>query len=419
MGKQRLRSGRTRGAVVALTAAAAIMAGAAAPAVAGSVPGRAAAAAHPAAELARLARIAVRAGAPGILVRIGDGRGRVITISGQARWTRADGILSPDDEFRMGSNTKTMIATIVLQEVARGKLRLTDLVSRWLPGLIPNGHAITIRMLLNHTSGLFNYIDNPAVLRAFTGQSRRRWTPRELLAAGVKYPPLFHPGARYSYSNTNYVALGLVLKRVTGKSLPELIEQRITGPLHLEHTYLASGTPRSRARHLAAGYEPDAARLRKVLPPGTPRWAHFVGPRRGDWVDTTWVNDSTEWAAGGMISTAGDWARFQTALLSGRLLPSTQLREMRTTVAENPADPHGDRYGLGIERVVTPCGDVWGHDGQAPGYSSWDFADSNGRRTVSVFTNTIFGLKASPRAGAAVGRLLDDAVCVMLGKPLK
>jgi D-alanyl-D-alanine carboxypeptidase len=418
MGKQVLRSRRAGGVVVALTAAA-IVAGAAAPAVAGSVGVRAGAAARPAAELARLARVAVRAGAPGIVVRASDGRGRVITIARQARWTRADGILRPGDEFRMGSNTKTMIATIVLQEVARGKLKLTDPVSKWLPGLIPDGHAITLRMLLNHTSGLFNYIDNPAVLRAFTGQSRRRWTPQELLAAGVKYPPLFRPGARYSYSNTNYVALGLVLERVTGKSLPELIEQRITGPLHLEHTYLASGTPRSRAWDLAAGYEPDAARVRKVLPPGTPRWAHFVGPRRGDWVDTTWVNSTTEWAAGGMISTAGDWARFQSALLSGRLLPPAQLKEMRTTVAENPADPRGDRYGLGIERVVTPCGDVWGHDGQAPGYSSWDFADASGRRTVSVFTTTIFGLKTSPKAGAAVGRLLDDAVCVMLGKPLK
>jgi D-alanyl-D-alanine carboxypeptidase len=395
MGKQGLRSGRARGAVVALTAAAGIMAGVAAPAVAGPAPGRARAVPRPAAELARLARVAVRAGAPRILVRVGDGGGRVLTIARQARWARADGIFRPDDEFRMGSNTKTMIATIVLQEVARGKLRLTDPVSRWLPGLIPDGHAITVRMLLNHASGLFSYIDNPAVLRAFTGQSRRRWTPRELLAAGVRYPPLFRPGARYSYSNTNYVALGLVLERVTRKSLPELIEQRIVGPLGLEHTYLASGTPRSRARHLASGYEPDAARLRKVLPPGTPKWARFAGPRRGD------------------------WARFQSALLSGRLLPAAQLKEMRTTVAENPADPHGDRYGLGIERVVTPCGDVWGHDGQAPGYSSWDFADSSGRRTVSVFTSTIFGLKTSPKAGAAVGRLLDDAVCVMLGKPLK
>jgi D-alanyl-D-alanine carboxypeptidase len=195
MGNHGLTSRRVRRAVLAITAAA-LVAGTAAPAFAaraGSSPAAVHAAPGPAAELARLARAGVRAGTPGILVRVTDGSGGVITIARQARWTRADNVLRPGDEFRMGSNTKTMVATLVLQEVARGKLRLTDPVSKWLPGLIPGGHAITLKMLLNHTSGLVNYIDNPHVLRAFTGQSTRRWTGRGLLAAGVAFPPLFPP----------------------------------------------------------------------------------------------------------------------------------------------------------------------------------------------------------------------------------
>jgi D-alanyl-D-alanine carboxypeptidase len=238
-----------------------------------------------------------------------------------------------------------------------------------------------------------------------------------VLAAAVKHPPLFAPGTQYSYSNTNYIALGLVLEQATGTSLGHLIQDRIARPLHLRHTYLAGASRRAGMTAPAEGYEPDKARLAHLVPPGTPKWVAFAGPARGDWVDTTWVNDSTEWAAGGVVSTAADWARFQSALLSGRLLPPAQLKEMRTTVLEDPAAPHGNRYGLGLERVVTPCGTVWGHDGQVPGYSSWDYANGDGTRTVSVFATTIFGL-AEPKAGAATHKLLDAAICDMLGKPL-
>jgi len=389
--------------------------GAAAAGLAMALPGAASASSRSpqAAQLAALARQEVAAGAPGVIVRVSDGNGPAIEIARQASWTKADGTLTANDQFRMGSNTKTMIATVILQLVAEHRLALTDPVAKWLPGLIPDGHAITIRMLLNHTSGLFNYTQDPAVLKAFTGRDTRAWTPLQLIAAAVRHKPLFAPGKEYSYSNTNYVALGLVAQQVTGKSMGELIQQRIARPLRLKDTYLVTGFPAPDDAGLESGYEPDAARLALLLPSYAPPGTSFAGPARGTWVDTTWINTSTEWAAGGIVSTAADWARFQSALLSGKLLPPAQLKEMETTVSEGPSTP--DQYGLGLEKTVTPCGTVWGHDGQAPGYSSWDYTDSTGHRTASVFVTTIFGL-ATPKAAAATQTLINAAVCTMLGK---
>ncbi len=366
--------------------------------------------------LAGLAQQDVDAGAPGVIVRVDDGSGPAVEVARQAAWTRADHALVASDAFRMGSNTKTMVATVVLQLVAEQRLQLTDPVGKWLPSLIPNGSAITLRMLLDHTSGLFNYANDPEVLKAFTGQDTRQWTPQELIAAAVRHDPLFAPGAQYSYSNTNYVALGLAAEKASGHSLSDLIQQRIADPLHLTHTYLVTGSDEAKTPAPAHGYEPDAAHLAPVLPPGTPAGTAFAGPARPDGhVDTTWINSSTEWAAGGMVSTARDWATFDTALLSGKLLPSAQLKEMQTTVPEEPGNPN--RYGLGLEQVVTPCGTVWGHVGQVPGYSSEDYTDSTGRRTASVFTATIFGL-APPKTGAADQALVNAAVCTMLDRPI-
>jgi D-alanyl-D-alanine carboxypeptidase len=368
------------------------------------------------AQLRQLVAQDVRAGAPGVIVRVDDGRGQVIDIAEQAAWSRRDHILTEDDRFRMGSNTKTMVATVILQLVAEHRLALTDSVDTRLPGLIPDGNNITLRMLLNHTSGLFNYVDDPAVLKAFTGQDTRQWTPEEDLAAAVAHPPLFAPGTQYSYSNTNYIVLGLIAEKVTGEDVADLVQQRIAGPLHLHGTYLIIGADHRDNPTLAHGYEPDAARLAPLLPPGTPAGTAFVGPRRPEgYVDTTDVNMSAEWAAGGMVSTAEDWARFDTALMSGQLLPPAELQQMRTTVSEGTST--ANRYGLGLEQVVTPCGTVWGHVGQVPGYSSEDYTDSTGRRTVSVFTSTIFGL-ANPTTGAADQAVVNAAVCAMLDKPV-
>jgi CubicO group peptidase (beta-lactamase class C family) len=380
-------------------------------------PGDAATTPTPQERLRELVERDVRAGAPGVIVRVDNGSGRVIEIAEQAAWSRRDHLLTAADRFRMGSNTKTMVATVVMQLVAEHRLALTDSVDTRLPGLVPDGQNITLRMLFNHTSGLFNYLNDPAVLKAFTGQDTRVWTPEEVLATAVDHPPLFAPGTQYFYSNTNYLLLGMIAEKVTGESLADLVQQRIAKPLHLRNTYLVTGADHRNNPTLAHGYEPDADRIAALLPPGTPPGTAFAGPSRPHGhVDTTNVNLSTEWAAGAMVSTTQDWARFHTALMSGRLLPPAELQQMKTTVSEGSDTPNR-RYGLGLEQVVTPCGTVWGHDGQVPGYSSEAYTDSTGRRTVSVFTATIFGI-ADPTASAANKAVVNAAICAMLDKPV-
>ena len=368
-----------------------------------------------AAALTSLAQQLVDDGAPGVIVRVDDGSGPTIQIARQAAWTVQDHVLTPADRFHMGSNTKTMVAALVLQLVAAHTLSLDDSVQKWLPGMIPNGSAITIRMLLDHTSGLFNDVDDPGVLKAFTGQDTRIWTPTELLAAAVSHPPLFAPGAEYSYSNTGYVALSLILQKATGQSLATLVEDRIARPLGLTDTYVAAGAPGTADTKLADGYEPDAALLAPLVPAGTPAGTSFAGPARGDYVNTTEINYSTEWGAGDVVSSAADWARFLSAMVSGRLFPSAQVKEMETTVSEGPGTE--ERYGLGLESLVTPCGTVWGNEGQVPGYNSVDYTDGTGTRTVVVLATTIFGL-LEPRTAAANQALINGAVCAMLDRPI-
>src|SRR5689334_8872318 len=181
----------------------------------------------------------VRAGPPGVAVRV-SGPGPSVEIARQAAWTRADHRLSADDQFRMASNTKTMVGTVALQLVAEHRLSLDDKVEKWLPGLVPNGGAITVRMLLNHTSGLPDYIYVPEALLSITGQVPRSWKPEELLALVAGEPPLAPPGASYSYSNTNYIAAGLILERAGRRSLPDLLNERIFRPLGLRDTYFAT-----------------------------------------------------------------------------------------------------------------------------------------------------------------------------------
>jgi D-alanyl-D-alanine carboxypeptidase len=355
--------------------------------------------------LAGLADGLVAAGAPGVVVRVDNGR-RVTELARQARWTVQDHRLRPTDQFRMASNTKTVTATIALQLVAEGTLALADPVEKWLPGAVPNGGAITVEMLLKQTSGLFDYLDDPRLVPLVIGREQHDWQPAELVAVAVEHPPLFAPGERWDYSNTNYTLAGMVLEKASGRTYADLVGQRVIRPLRLTDTRVPTDATFP-GRH-AHGYEPDAEHLAPHLPPGTPPGTGFAGPEHDGRVDVTGIDISPAWAAGGMTSTARDWQRFQSALFSGRLLPREQLRTMLATV---PQGEGADRYGLGVMEISTPCGTVWGHTGGLPGYSSHVFADRTGTRSVTVLT-TRMELFA-PENSAAEKALFNAAVCRM------
>ncbi|MEV6607542.1 serine hydrolase domain-containing protein [Kutzneria sp. NPDC051319] len=366
-------------------------------------------------QLQRLADELLKAGAPGVIVRVDDGHGRPVEIAEQADWTKRDHRLDADDGFRMGSNTKTMMSTLVLQLVAADRLALTDPVEKWLPGQVPDGGAITLKMLLQHTSGLFDYTNDERLLPSVLGRDPHRWTSEELLAIGVSNPPKFPPGTKWEYSNTNYAAIGAVLERVTGRTLADLVRDRIARPLGLSHTYFADDATWF-GPHVH-GYEPDAAHMPQEVPP---EFRDLAGPRRDGHVDVSGSSPSWGGAAGAIVSNAEDWSRFYHALMGGKLLPPKQLAQMRDTVPVFPDQPDGPGYGLGIDTLKTPCGTVWHHDGGLPGYLSANFTDAAGDRTASVLMSTEFfsEFDAEPQLTAAYKALADAAVCTMFNVSL-
>ena len=350
----------------------------------------------------------VAAGAVGALARVRDGRGVVTAVAGQA--DRATGrLLSADDQFEIGSNTKTMMATIVLQLVGEGRLRLTDSVEKLLPGVVPGGEGITVRMLLQHTSGLYNYTDDPDLLKAFFQDPTARHSPEELVAGAMEHPALFEPGARWSYSNTNYLLVGMILQKVTGRSPDRLLQERIARPLGLHRTYLVT--------HLAGDTGPGYAHG---------YFATFTGSGSTPEIrynDVSGWSLSWAWTAGAVVSTAPELSRFLSALLGGELLPAARLADMLTTVPMD--DDGGSGYGLGIARTRTPCGTVWGHTGGTVGHSSHMFGTAGGRRTVVTDSTTIpdglDGPGATDRARAMASAdeaLFLTGLCRMQGRDL-
>jgi len=271
--------------------------------------------------------------------------------------------MAPGDRVRVGSVTKTFVATVVLQLVAEHRLALGDTVSRWLPGLVPNGGNITIEELLQHTSGIYSYTNDPGFLQALLADPTRVWRPTELVRIAVAHPPVFPPGTSFAYSNTDYVLLAMIIQAATGHPVGQELQARIFQPLGLRDTYFPYANPHLRKPY-AHGYA--------LGQPGA------TGP-----ADTTVMSPSWAGAAGAIVSTAADIARFYTALLTGKLLPAAQLQQMMTTTPTG----QGDNYGLGIDSVPLPCGTVWGHTGDFFGYTSNPFTTTDGSSQAVVLVN--------------------------------
>jgi D-alanyl-D-alanine carboxypeptidase len=302
----------------------------------------------------------VAAGAAGALAEVRDEHGRWRGSSGVAELDRPRPV-PVNGRFRAGSITKTFVAVVVLQLVAEGRLRLDDTVEHWLPGAVPAGDRITLRHLLDHTSGLYNYTDDlPLRDPEFLEVRFRTWTPWELLRLATRHPLQFEPGKRWEYSNTDDIVLGLVIQQATGRPYGAEVKRRIIRPLRLHGTSVPGTNPHIRGPH-AHGYLP------------------LVSDGQVQPVDVTALNPSAAWAAGEMISTAADLNRFFAALIGGRLLGPAELQAMTS-----PVPPSVD-YGLGLMLRRLPCGTtVYGHMGDAPGYSAWSFTTADTRRSITL-----------------------------------
>lgn len=329
-------------------------------------------------------------GAPGALAQVHDRHGRVTATGGVAD-IRTNAPVNPRSRFRIGSLTKPFVATTVLQLAGEGRVELDAPVERYLPGVVRgadnDGRQITVRQLLQHTSGLPDVLDHLSPLEVLK-DPLRHWDARELVDIALPHPREFAPGKGWGYSSTNYLLAGMIIESVTGHPYGDEIRRRVIRPLGLHDTFVPQDAP--------------------GIPGPHPRG--YVRPQ-SDLVDITRLNPSVAGAAGGMISSAADLDRFLAALLRGRLLKPAQLREMLD--ARPTGRTSGSEYGLGLEWVPvansSTCKDgFWGHDGDMLGFSVRAGATTQGRQaTVMVNLNPGGG----PALDEAMKAALPDALC--------
>lgn len=289
---------------------------------------------------------------------------------------------------RIGSITKSFVAVAALQLVADGKVELDGPVNKYVPQV--KDSRITVRQVLQHTSGLPDY--TLAIGVAKIGDVRNvHFEPHDLLDAGLKQQPSFQPGEKYEYSNTNYVVAGLLIQKASGRPVGEAI-QAVIGKAGLDDTYWPSqGEQRIRGRHARAYALSD------------------LRDPKSEVVDATELDPSVAWASGAMVSTPADVAKFYKTLLKGGLLPAKQLDEMRRTVAVDEKSA----YGLGLESTKLSCGGVsWGHGGAIHGWVSLGAATDNGRSAAVTLTALpgTFG-KDPARTYDQIVQVMDTALC--------
>ncbi|GAA0462495.1 serine hydrolase [Paractinoplanes deccanensis] len=308
--------------------------------------------------------------------------------NGKVRDYAAGARVPLDGRVRIGSNTKTFTAVVVLQLVGEGKVALDQTVAHYLPGVVED-RRITVRQLLQQTSGLPDYDDvlftEPQDL---VGLSHSYYDPRRLVDAALTRPA-GTPGAKWEYSNTNYILAGLIVERVTARPVGEEITRRIIEPLRLRDTYWPQQGEQDIAGRHPRGYV--------AVAPGAP------------WVDVTRMDPSFGWAAGQLISTPSDLRTFLEALVQGRLLAPAQQAAMLKTVPSPDFEPtDGWEYGLGIARHALPCGGfAWGHGGDIQGFETRNLVTGDGRSAVVAVT----ALPTTLEMTAHVSEAVDAALC--------
>jgi D-alanyl-D-alanine carboxypeptidase len=310
------------------------------------------------------------AGMPGAFAEVRDGRRTWTPTTGLA--DVATGAPVRDGmRHRIGSITKTFVATTVLQLAGEHRIALDAPIGRYVPRLVPAGlgRKVTVRMLLNHTSGIGDFdsvlIKTPDDLITMGNTD---YTPAELVRIGLSAGSTNAPGAAWSYSNTNYILAGLIVEKVTGHSYRTEVSRRILRPLALRDTYFEGADPDIRGPHMHA----------------------YVPWTDGTLKDFTHYNMSWAYSAGEMVSTAHDLNVFFRALLGGRLLAPRLLAQMETTVPEDPAQPEAAGYGLGLYFVQLPCGRFWGHDGGTIGHQTVSWHSADGKTQMTYAQNMAF-----------------------------
>ncbi|WP_433257858.1 serine hydrolase domain-containing protein [Streptosporangium sp. CA-135522] len=326
-------------------------------------------------ELQKAIQEFVDSGLAGVQLRVHDERGEWVGSAG-VRKLGQSAKPPTNGSFWTGSVIKPFTATLVLQLVAEGKIGLDAPVAGYLPKLGLD-RRITVRMLLQHTSGLFNYTgeyyDDGTIVPGIPGTGKEwldnrfhSYRPEELVRLALSKPARFEPGTDQSYANTNYTLALLLIEKVTGHSYAEELQRRILGPLKMRGT-------------MAAG---NRTRL-----PGPHAHGYFRYQDAGQWkvVDVSRQNLSLLAGAGDLISTTQDLQTFFSALMGGKLLPAPLMAEMR-----KPQGKLGYGFGLWVQDVGPNCGGiVFQHNGSPPaGYGALMYSSPDGSKTLTASITT-------------------------------
>lgn len=288
--------------------------------------------------------------------------------------------ITPDDHFRIGSTTKTFTGTVVLQLVDEGKLGLDDPVSKYQPE-VPNGENITIRQLLNMSSGLFNYVEDEDFAQTLNTEPQKVWEPKDLVAIGLQHQPYFSPGDGFHYSNTNTVLLGMIVEQLTGQPLEKEFQERLFVPLGMSESLLPQRSSATIPAPHPRGfmYQTIGKSLNNSELQGAK--ATQAAEEAEELRDVTDHNPSWAWVAGGGISTINDLIIWAKADATGQLL-SPETQKERLSWVSAPLD-RNVKYGLAI-------GTFWGfigHNGQLPGFNSFVGYDPKKDATIVVVTD--------------------------------
>lgn len=337
------------------------------------------------------ALVAADGGPPGAVVTLRSGSRTTVLTTGVAdvdtgRRPRAA------DHMRIASVAKTYNGAVILRLVARGRLRLGSTIGEVLPTLPRAWRRVTVRRMLNHTSGLPDYTQSAGFREQFRTDPAGYVSPAKIIGWVRRDPLVFRPGSRYAYSNTDNIVLGLMAQAVTGRSYGKLLRRFVFRPLGLRETSL-----------------PRRAQLPQPFLHG-----YLTEPGSPPEDVSTLLSPSGAWASGGIVSTPLELNRFVRGLLGSRLFPPALQREQLRFVAggrSSPPGPGANSAGLALFRYRTRCGTVYGHTGNFPGYVQFAAATRDGRRAVTT------SLNIPAPDGALLEQLREmqeTAVCLLL-----
>ena len=340
--------------------------------------------------------VAMEGGPPGAIAVIQRGRHREVHSFG-VRNIKSALPLRAGDRMRQASTSKAFSGAVALSLVSKGVLSLNDNIGERLPELPTSWHKITLRQLLQHTSGLPNFTTDKDFLAALQASPKNPPPPEELLSFVEDDPLNFEPGTSYEYSNSDNIVVGLMVQAATGEPYEQQLQKQVLGPLGLMKTSLPRGA--NLRKPFIHGYDNDPSQnppedISEVLASG-------------------WF-----WAAGGMVSTPSDFNAFVRGYVGSDLFDLETRARQRQVFEGGRSDPPGpgkNSAGLGIFRYETRCGTVWGHTGNYPGYTQFMAASPDGRRSVTVSVNEqLSPIQGAPGIFEALRRAEGKAVCAAL-----